>query len=164
MRGLRFAAIASVSLLLVMLLLVGYLFLAAKVEVVEITATGYPVSNDSVAFDQLKTSIEDETFYGTLFQKPSEWKDPSEYIYLTYTLRLRNNCLVPLDMIEVQVIPQSDDILQLPDLKVKSLEVKSEGELSVQILIPKDTHPIREMIVTYYLWGVSGNVKTVYGQ
>ncbi len=164
MRGLRFAAIASVSLLLVMVGLVGYLFLTAEVEVVDISAKGYPVSNDLATFEKLKASIEDETFYGTLFQKPLEWKEPSEYIYLTYTLRLRNNCLVPIDMIEVQVVPQSNDILQLPDLKVKSLELKSEGELSVQILAPKDTHPIREMIVTYYLWGVSGNVKTVYGQ
>jgi len=67
-------------------------------------------------------------------------------------------------MIEVQVIPQSDDILQKADLKVKSLDLKSEGEIQVQILAPKNTHPIREMIVTYYLWGVSGHLKTVYGQ
>jgi len=163
-RGLKFAAIASVSLLLVIVLLVGYLFLTAKVEVIDITAQGIPAANDPAGFEKLKSSIEDETFYGTLYQKPLEWKDPSEYVYLTYTLRLRNNCLVPIDMIEVQVVPQSDDILQMPDLKVKSLDLKSEGELSVQILAPKDTHPIREMFVTYYLWGVSGNVKTVYGQ
>ena len=67
-------------------------------------------------------------------------------------------------MIEVKVVPQADDILQVADLQVKSLDLKSEGDLTVQILAPKDTHPIREMIVTYYLWGVSGNVKTMYGQ
>lgn len=163
-RGLKFAAIAAFSLLLVMVLLVGYLFLTAEVQVIDITAQGIPAGNDPEAFEALKASIEQETFYGTLYQKPLEWKDASEYIYLTYTLRIRNNCLVPIDMIEVQVVPQSDDILQVADLQVKSLDLKSEGELTVQILAPKDTHPIREMIVTYYLWGVSGNVKTVYGQ
>ena len=164
MRGLKFIAIASVSLLLVMAVLIGYLFLTAQVEVVDIKAQGIPVINSPEAFDKLKTSVDDDTFFGTLYQKPYEWKEPEEYIYLTYTLRLRNNCLVPIDMVEVQVVPQTDDILQLPDLKVKSLELKSDGDLSVTILTSKDTHPIREMLVTYYLWGVSGTVKTVYGQ
>lgn len=164
MRGLKFAAIASFSLLLVMVLLVGYLFLTAEVQVMDISAKGIPAANDPAAFEALKESVNQDTFYGTLYQKPREWQDASEYVYLTYTLRLRNNCLVPIDMIEVQVVPQADDILQLPDLKIKSLDLKSEGDLSVQILVPKDTHPVRELIVTYYLWGVSGNVKVIYGQ
>ena len=162
MRGLKFAAIAAFSLLMVMAGLVGYLFLTAEVQVVDIQAQGIAV--DPAELEAIKQGIEQETFYGTLFQKPLEWKEASEYVNLTYTLRIRNNCLVPIDMIEVQVIPQSDDILQKADLKVKSLDLKSEGEVQVQILAPRDTHPIREMIVTYYLWGVSGNLKTVYGQ
>ncbi len=162
MRGLKFAAIASFSLLLVMVGLVGYLFMTAEVEVVDIHAQGLPV--DPAELDRIRQSIEQDTFYGTLFQKPLEWKEASEYVNLTYTLRIRNNCLVPIDMIEVQVIPQANDILQEADLQVKSLELKSEGEVQVQILAPRNAHPIREMIVTYYLWGVSGYLKTVYGQ
>lgn len=162
MRALKFAAIMSVSLLLVMAGCVGYLFLTAEVQIVDIQAQGIPV--EQTELDLLKQSIEQQTFYGTLFQKPHEWSDASEYVYLTYTLRIRNNCLVPIDMIELQVVPQSGDILQKADLKVKSLDLKSEGEVQVQILSPKNSRPIREMIVTYYLWGVSGNIKTVYGQ
>lgn len=164
MRGLRFAAIAAFSLLLVMVVLVGYLFLTAEVQVIDIDVQGISAASDPIAFETLKQSIEQGTFYGTLYQKPIEWRDASEYVYLNYTLRIRNNCLVPIDMIEVQVVPQAGDILQTADLQVKSLDLKSEGDLSVQILAPKDTHSIREMIVTYYLWGVSGSVKTVYGQ
>jgi len=164
MRGLKFAAIAAFSLLLVAILLVGYLFLTAKVEIVSIQAQGIPAANDPQAFEAMKTAVEQETFYGTLYQRPAEWKDPSEYVFLDYTIRLRNNCLVPIDMIEVQVVPQPDDILQTADLQVKSLSLKSEGNLSARILVPKDAHPIRELIVTYYLWGVSGNVKAIYGQ
>jgi hypothetical protein len=162
MRGLKIAAIAAFSMLLVMVGLVGYLFMTAEVQVIDIQAQGIAVA--PAELDQIKQSIEQETFYGTLFQKPLEWKDASEYVNLTYTLRIRNNCLVPIDMIEVQVIPQSDDILQKADLKVKSLDLKSEGEVQVQILAPRNAHPIREMIVTYYLWGVSGNLRTIYGQ
>ena len=164
MRGLKFAAIAAFSLLLVMVVLVGYLFWTAEVQVIDIRAQGMSAADDPAAFEALKASVEQETFYGTLYQKPQEWMDASDYVYLTYKLRIRNNCLVPLDMLEVQVVPQSGDILQIADLKVKSLDLKSEGNMTVTILAPKDTHPIREMIVTYYLWGVSGSVKTIYGQ
>lgn len=164
MRGLKIAAIASFSLLLVMVLLVGYLFLTAQVQVVDIQVKGTSASADAQAFEKLKQSVLDETFQGTLFQKPLEWKDADEYVYLTYTVRLRNSCLVPIDMVEAQVVPQSSDILQLAQLDVRSLDLKSEGGLTVTILAPKDTHSVREMIITYYLWGVSGSVKALSGQ
>lgn len=164
MRGLKIAAIASVSLLLVMALLVGYLFLTAEVQVIDITAQGIPCANEPAAFEALKAAVEEGTFRGTLFQKPFEWQEASEYIYLTYTIRLRNNCLVPIDMVEAQIVPQSTDILQIGSFDVKSLDLKSEGDLTVQVLAPKDAHPVREVIVTYYLWGVSGSLKAIYGQ
>ena len=63
----------------------------------------------------------------------------------------------------MKVVPQTTDILQIGDLSVKSLDAKSEGDLTVQILAPKDTHSVRELIVTYYVWGVSFNLKTTYG-
>lgn len=163
MRGLKIAAIASVSLLIVMVLMVGYLFLTAEVRVTSVQVEGVSAANDPAAFEALKTSVVDETFQGTLYQKPLEWGEADDYVYLNYTLRLRNDCLVPIDMIEVQVVPQATDILQIGDFTVKSLEPKSEGDLSVQILVPKDTHSVRELIVTYYVWGVSFNLKTTYG-
>ena len=163
MRGLKITAIACVSLLLVMVLLVGYLFATAEVSVTQISAQGIYAANDPSGFDALRQSVEEGTFQGTLYQKPLEWKDASEYVYLNYTLRIRNDCLIPIDMIEVQVVPQASDILQMADLDVHSLPMKSEGDLTVQILAPKDTHPVRELIVTYYVWGVSFSLKTTYG-
>lgn len=163
MRGLKIAAIASVSLLIVMALMVGYLFLTAEVRVTSVAVEGVSAADDPAAFEALKTSVVDETFQGTLYQKPLVWGEAGDYVYLNYTLRLRNDCLVPIDMIEVQVVPQATDILQIGDFTVKSLDPKSEGDLSVRILVPKDTHSVRELIVTYYVWGVSFNLKTTYG-
>ncbi len=163
MRGLKIAAIISVSLLLVMAVLVGYLFLSSEVLIVSTSARGIPVGDHPQEFETLKASIADDTFIGTLFQQPMEWKEPSEYVYLEYTVRIRNNCLVPIDMIEVQIIPQADDILQVADLNVYSLDIGSEGDMKVKILAPADTHPVREMIVTYYVWGVSFHLKTTFG-
>ena len=83
MRGLKIAAIAAVSLLLVTVLLVGYLFATSHVTVLKMTAQGVSAGNDSAAFDQVKTAVEEQTFQGTLFQKPLEWKEAGEYAWIT---------------------------------------------------------------------------------
>lgn len=46
MRGLKIAAIASVSLLAVMVLLVGYLFLTAEVRVTGVEVVGVSAAQD----------------------------------------------------------------------------------------------------------------------
>ena len=50
MRGLKIAAIASVSLLVVMVLLVGYLFLTAEVRVTGVEVVGVSAAQDPAAF------------------------------------------------------------------------------------------------------------------
>ncbi|MEG0513662.1 MAG: hypothetical protein RR653_13220 [Clostridia bacterium] len=164
MRGLKIGAIAAVALLLVMGLMVGYLFMTAEVQVIKISAQGLPAANQAEQFEKLKTSVTDETFIGTIFQKPLEWKPASDYVYLNYTLKIRNNCLVPIDMVEVQVVPQSTDILQLGQQQIITLNAKSEGDVNVSILAPKEAQPVREMIVTYYVWGVGFRITTTYGE
>ena len=163
MRGLKLAAIASVSLLLVTVLMVGYLFWTSEVEIVSISAHGVPASNDPAAFEKLKNAVREDTFQGTLFQEPLEWKDASEYVFHNYTIRLSNQCLVPIDMIEAQVIPQTTDILQVGDYAVRSLDLRSEGDFTGQVLAPKDSHTVREILVTYYVWGVSFTLKATCG-
>ena len=160
MRGLKVAAIAAVSLLLVTVLLVGYLFATAQVTAEQVSSQGVSAAADPAAFEQVTTAVEDGSFQGTLYQKPVEWKESGEYTWITYTIRLHNGCLVPLDMIEAQVVPQSMDILQTASLQVQSLEMKSDGDLKVTILTSKDAHPVRELIITYYVWGVSFSLKT----
>ena len=54
MRGLKIAAIASVSLLVVMVLLVGYLFLTAEVRVTGVEVVGVSAAQDPAAFEALE--------------------------------------------------------------------------------------------------------------
>lgn len=163
MRGLKLAAIAAFSVLVVMLIMVGYLFMTSEVRVESVTAQGIPAGNDPEAFAELIKAVDEATFQGTVFQKPQEWKEASEYVYLTYTIRLQNDCLVPIDMIEAQVVPQSTDLLQIGDTTVRALTPKTAGEFQVQVLAPKDTHAVRDLIITYYVWGVSFTLRTTYG-
>lgn len=161
MRGLKIGAIVAASLLVVMLLMLTYLFLTAEVTVSVVSSDGVSAAEQAESFDTLKAALDQETFVGTLYQKPTEWKGAEDYVYLTYTIRVNNGCLVPIDMIEVQVVPQPTDILQLAALQPHALNPKSQGDVTATILAPKDTHPVREIIVTYYVWGVSFQVKTL---
>lgn len=162
MRALKVTAILMVVLVVLALLLVGYFFLTAQVSIVAYDAKGVQASQQVQEFDKIKASVEDGTFMGTLYGKP-ELGNAEDYALITYTLRLSNQCLVPIDMIEVQVVPQPGDILQLGDQTVHALNPKTQGDVSATVLVPKDSHSVRELIVTYYVWGVSFSLKTTYG-
>ncbi len=163
MRALKFAAIAAVAMLVVMLLMLGYLFMSAEVTVSVTGARNSPAATDS-RFVEHRTAIDEETFIGTLYNRPDHWKDASQYAYVTYTLHIKNGCLVPIEMIEVQVVPMPTDVAQIGTLQDASLKAKSEGDLTTTILTQATGSPLREMIVTYYVWGVSFQVRTMAGE
>lgn len=163
MKGLKIAAIASAALVVVLALLTAYLFLMAEVRVVDISAEGLSAANDASGFEALKTAIDEQTFVGTLYHEPTEWKDAGDYVWITYTITLDNGCLVPIDMLEAQVVPLSGDVLASSSLAPRSLDPKTRGDITATILAPKDAHPVRDIIVTYYVWGVSFSVTATYG-
>lgn len=162
MRALRYIAIFMVILVVFTLLLTGYFFLTASVSITAFDAKGVQAADVPEEFQRVKTSVEEETFMGTLFG-PKEIGEAEDYVLITYTLRVSNQCLVSIDMIEVQVVPDPSDVLQLGDSAVHFLKAKTEGEVTATILAPKTSHAVRELIVTYYVWGVSFSIKETYG-
>ncbi|MBE5794037.1 MAG: hypothetical protein E7323_05075 [Clostridiales bacterium] len=163
MKPLKVCAIAAVAILVVMLLMLGYLFLSAEVTVSVVGAE--MVSAEMVPqFAELKESLIEDTFIGTVYQKPSQWKQPADYAYVTYTVHVNNGCLVPIEMIEVQVVPQPSDIAQIGNVQNASLKAKSEGDLTTTILASAGGNPARELIVSYYVWGVSFQLRTIAGK
>ena len=166
MRGLKvlkIAAITAVAMLVVMLLMMGYLFLTAEVTVSVVGAQTLSAEGTE-QFMQHKEALSEETFVGTIYQKPAQWKQPSDYAYVTYTVHVKNGCLVPVEMIEVQGVPQPSDIAQLGNLQNASLQAKSEGDMPATILTAAGGNPARELIVSYYVWGVSFQLRTIAGK
>lgn len=161
MRLLKYIAIFLVILLVVTLVFVGYFFLTANVSIVAFKAQGVQASQAPEQFERIKAGLADKTFQGTVFGASTLGK-AEDYALITYTIRLSNQCLVPIDMIEVQVVPEPTDIVQLGDFAVHSLGAKSQGDITATILVPKDSHTVRELVVTYYVWGVSFSLKEIY--
>ena len=161
MRGLKYVAIFMGILLVISLLLVWYFFTTASVSIVAYGAKGVPCAEDREAFEKIKTALNEETFIGTRFSF-EPLGEAEEYALITYTVRLSNQCLVPIDMIEIQIVPDPTDVAQIGNMAVQSLPAKTQGEFTATVLVPAGSHSVRQIIVTYYVWGAGFDVRTTY--
>lgn len=162
MKALKIIAIVMTVLVVAAVGIVGYFFATATVRIAAFKAEGTQAADQSAYFSRLKSEVEAGSFQGTLFST-EPLGDAEDYVFITYTVRLNNQCLVPVDMVEIQVVPENGDVLQIGDLNVHSLEARSQGDLQVTILTARDNHSVRELIVTFYVWGVSFRIQETYG-
>ena len=82
--------------------------------------------------------------------------------FYEYTLRLRNDTFLPAEVIEIQVTPMNGDILQTADPEARDLAPRSVGEFSAVILTDIGMHNVRELTLTYYLWGLPFSTRLTY--
>ncbi len=162
MRILKIIMIVMIVLLVAALGVVGYFFTNAQVTVIASGASGQQANLNTALFTQIKQQVAQNSFQGTLFAA-DDIGDAADYAFITYTVRLNNQCLVPIDMVEVQVEPNPKDVLQIGDMTVHSLDARSQGDITATILTSKDAHAVRELIVTYYVWGVSFSIRQTCG-
>ena len=67
---------------------------------------------------------------------------------------------VPADMVELQVTPMAGDILQIGSFDNVKLPAGQTVDATATILTGKNMHAIREVCITYYIWGVPFTMKT----
>ena len=89
--------------------------------------------------------------------------DAANYQFYTYTVRLKNSCFLAADMVEVQVTPMEGDVLQIGDTSAKVLAARTTGDIQATILTDINMHAVRELNVTYYMWGLPFTLRTTYG-
>lgn len=162
MRILKTAMYLMITLVVLALGVVGYFFATAKVTITAYDAKGAQATQNQALFDQLKNDVAQNTLRGTLF-KTATLGNATDYAFITYTVRLSNQCLVPIDMVEIQVEPDPEDVLQIGDTAVYSLNARSVGDITATILTAKDKDAVREVIVSYYVWGVSFTIRQTIG-
>lgn len=159
------AAIVSVVLLILSIIGVGYLYLTTSITIVDtpqvIAVEAY---TQPELFQQLQAQVESGSVLGSTYTSSRQLEGAENYQFLTYTVRLRNNCYVNADMVEVQVTPMDGDVLQLGDFVPKTLPAQATGDIQATILTRLGMHPVRELNVTYYIWGLPFHLRTVYGQ
>ncbi len=164
MRLLKALAILMVVVVLAAVGLVIYYFSTANVTVMATASSGMLATENRAMFDELKKAMADNTLIGTRFDDgQSELGEATDYAFITYTARLSNQCLFPIDMVEIQVAPEGGDVLQIGARETYSLGARSVGDIQTTILTSKDSHAIRELIITYYIWGRPFTISRMAG-
>ena len=88
----------------------------------------------------------------------------NNYAFYTYTAYIQNDTFMKADMIEVQIVPNEQDILQLGNLSPVSIEKRKEGTVTATVLTKENNYLNRELIITYYLWGKPLTLRTTLDQ
>lgn len=158
----KVAAILSVILLIACLIGVGYLYMTANVTVEAIGVVAVEASTQPALFSDLQEQVTGGHVIGTAFSS-EPLTSPENYQFYTYTIRLKNNCFVTADMVEVQVTPMQGDVLQLADDTARALPARTTGDLGATILTDVNMHSVRELNITYYMWGIPFTLRTTYG-
>ncbi len=152
-------------LVIVLLALIGsgvYLFLNTNISIDSISMTSYPASQYEDHFNEYKNGIANGTAIGTVFDA-TPLGEIDQYVFNTYAVKLTNNAFIPAEMVEVQIVPVQGDVLQTLTPDVITVLQRSTGQISATVLANKDAHTVRQVVVTYYLWGYYFTLTKTYG-
>ena len=156
----KYIAILSVLVLIVALVGVGYLYMTASIVVDAVSVIATDALSQEALFNELKNQVRLGAVIGTPYVGATELSGPEDYQFYTYTVRLKNNSTVPADMVELQITPMAGDILQIGSSADVKLPAGQSVDATATILTTKNMHPIREVVITYYIWGVPFSMKT----
>ena len=156
----KYFAILTVLILIVPLVGVGYMYMNANIYVEAVGVIATDAQSQQALFEELQTQLRLGAVVGTPYTAAQELAGPEDYQFLTYTVRLRNNCSVPADMVELQITPMAGDILQVGSSQDVKLPAGQTVDATATILTGVNRHAIREVTITYYIWGVPFTMKT----
>lgn len=156
----KYFAILTVLILIATLVGVGYMYMTANIFVDAVGVVATEAANQPVHFAELRQQLRLGAVTGTPFVQAQELADAESYQFLTYTIRLKNDTAVTADMVELQVTPMAGDVLQIGSYHDVKLPAGQTVDATATILTAKDMHPIREVTITYYIWGVPFTMKT----
>ncbi len=155
------AAIALMILLLIFAGIVGWALLHTNLKVIGKSLQSIPASEREEEFAALREAVRQQSLIGTQV-KSGELGDASDYSYYVYTLRLKNDGLADAEMLEVQIAPLDGDILFYGEKEEIILRAGDTRDVWCVLLTTGNPHPVRDIYVTYYLWGHPQEVKYTY--
>ena len=156
----KYFAILTVLILIVTLVGVGYMYMTANIYVDAVGVTALEASAQPVHFAELRQQLRLGAVIGTPFVQAQELSDAENYQFLTYTIRMKNDTAVMADMLELQVTPMAGDILQIGSYHDVKLPARQTTDVTATILTDRNMHTIREVTISYYIWGIPFTMKT----
>lgn len=159
----RVVAVLLMVLCLAAVGLTGYVYLTANVIITGIDCVAADAADQTELFQELKREIGAEAFTGTPFET-RDLGEAGDYQFYTYRVQLRNDTFVRAEVAQIQISPMNGDVLQTPETGPREIPPRGTGEIQGTILTGKDMHNVREILVTYYLWGLPFSIRTTYSR
>lgn len=156
----------AVFLTVLVLISAGCLYYGLSNAHLEVVGKGLqvlPAQERSAQFEALRDAIAKQTMQGTLLNN-SPLSDASDYTYYIYSLRLKNPGLVSAEMVELQIAPTDADILFYGDTEEMVIPAGQSRDVWCVLLTKGTPLPIREIYITYYIWGHPMEMRYTYDE
>ena len=155
------AAVVLIVLVLLLTAAIGYELFRTTLQVTGKNVQVFPATERESEFSALQRAADNNAVQGTLLRRV-EWQGAENYTYHVYTLRLKNPGLIRAEMVELQIAPIPEDILFYGEGGEVTLGPGETKDLSIVLLTEGQPHPVRDIKITYYLWGHPQEVKFTY--
>lgn len=133
--------------------LFGYGYYGLTVHTGELTAVVTPAVNAVEQFEALRADMDNDSLTGRVYRKEA-LGNPEEYVFVTYTLRVKNVGFIPAEWIELVITPGNGDLLEVPTSGAQVLGAGREGDLKTVVLQKGDgSDSSRSAQVRYYAFG-----------
>ena len=157
------AAIGLIAAVLIVGGVLGYALFNANLQVVAKGMQSLPAGERAAEFEALRVSARQGSLLGTLL-KSGEMGPAPNYSFYVYSLRLQNNGLVPAEMVEMQVSPAPQDVLFYGTEEEIVIPPGETRDVWCVLLTEGSPTPVRDLYITYYLWGHPQEVKFTYDE
>ena len=130
----------------------GYIYWAAEINVVPGGGLVESAADRTSAFESIRQSTELGSPDLIMFEDAIT-AGPDQYVFVTYTLRLRNRNILPAEWLQIDLIPQAGDVLMVK-ATVEDIPGFSEQLVSVVLLTDRTTASYaRSATLSYYVYG-----------
>lgn len=155
---------AAVCLIVLVVVLAGAMVYGLFNTSLQVIGKGLqivPASEREAEFQQLRDTVSQRSLLGTIVQSGT-LSAAGDYSYYIYTLRIKNPGLVAAEMVELQIAPISADVLFYGETGEIVIGPGETRDVRCVLLTKGTPHAVRDVYVSYYLWGHPYEVKFTY--
>lgn len=163
----------ALALLILAVLAAGFTlwgYAGARLSIQALSARELPPEEYGPRFIRLREQLSQQSVRGLVYGEALSG-GAEDYKILEYTLRADNRGLVDARMLEALVVPLKGDILCYSQQEAMGQDVNNPltvkaGDsftFKVYLLTGKDAHAVRDIQVSYYIWGNPFILTARYG-
>ena len=152
----RILAWVLIAVTAVALLVAGYELATMRLMAGEVQVAVTPAAQNEALFEQLRVDMENNALTGRVFTSESIG-DIADYVFVTYTVPVRNFNLLRAEWIELVVQPQEGDVTQLFTGDAQQVAGLHSAELRATVLCRLDEQTAASrapsLSINYFIFG-----------